>query len=154
MKRRGWIKVHIAVDVNSKRIVAIQITDESVSDHEVIETILNDIPLRDVLLDGAYDREKTFLFLKKKGIRKPGVKLRSNAISSGDSPRAYAVRDFKELGYQKWKKKHRYGKRWIVEGVFSAIKRCFGETLRASSINGMIKEVARKFMFYDILPSL
>lgn len=154
VKRRGWIKVHIAVDVNSKRIVAIQITDESVSDHEVIETILNDIPLRDVLLDGAYDREKTFLFLKKKGIRKPGVKLRINAIGIGDSPRAYAVRDFLELGYQKWKKKHRYGKRWIVEGVFSAVKRCFGETLRASSINGMIKEVARKFIFYDILSSL
>jgi hypothetical protein len=45
------------------------------------------------------------------------------------------------LGFEKWKKKHRYGKRWIVEGVFSAVKRCYGETLRASSINGLIKEV-------------
>lgn len=154
VKHRGWIKVHIVVDVNSKRIVALQITDESVTDHEVIETMLRDVPLRDVLVDGAYDREKTFLFLEKKGIRMPGIKPRINAIDIGESPRAYAVRDFKDLGFQKWKKKHRYGKRWSVEGVFSAVKRCFGEALRASSVNGMIKEVARKFIFYDILSGL
>lgn len=154
VKHRGWIKVHIAVDVNSKRIVAIQITDEGVADHEVIETMLKHIPLRDVLLDGAYDNEATFLFLKKKGLRKPGIKLRKNAIGIRESPRSYAVRDFKELGFERWKKKHRYGKRWAVEGIFSAIKRCFGETVRASSISGMIKEVARKFIFYDMLSSL
>jgi hypothetical protein len=153
IKHKGWIKVHIAVDVNSKRIVAIQITDESVTDHEVMETMIMDLPLRDVLADGAYDRKRTFLFLKKKGIRRPGIKLRKDALDIGDSPRAYAVRDFKELGFEKWKKKHRYGKRWLVESIFSAIKRCLGETLRASTIKGMIKEVARKFIFYDRLLS-
>jgi len=33
----------------------------------------------------------------------------------------------KELGYDEWKKKHGYGKRWAVEGTFSAVKRIFGE---------------------------
>jgi hypothetical protein len=30
--RRGWIKVHIAVDEKGKQVVALEVTDEKVSD--------------------------------------------------------------------------------------------------------------------------
>ena len=43
---------------------------------------------------------------------------------------------------------HNYGKRWAAEGVFSAIKRIFGETVRATSTEGMFCEVPRMLTFY------
>ena len=33
--RRGWIKVHIAVDVKTKEVVSIEVTDESAGDGEI-----------------------------------------------------------------------------------------------------------------------
>jgi hypothetical protein len=41
----------------------------------------------------------------------------------------------------KWKKKRRYGQIWIVETVFSAIKRMFGEYVSATKLENMIKEM-------------
>ncbi|BDC36400.1 hypothetical protein MTLP_10820 [Candidatus Methanoliparum sp. LAM-1] len=38
----------------------------------------------------------------------------------------------------------RYGERWAVESYFSAVKRLFGEEIRATSIEGAIQEVAMK----------
>ena len=46
---------------------------------------------------------------------------------------------------------HPYGRRWAVEGLFSSIKRIFGETVRAVSPEGMISEVKRAFILYNIL---
>jgi len=52
--------------------------------------------------------------------------------------------------YRKWARKHKYGLRWpATEGVFSAIKRIFGETLKATSEMGMIKEASAKIWAYQ-----
>lgn len=39
--------------------------------------------------------------------------------------------------------------RWISEGYFSAVKRMFGENIRATSVDGMIQKVNMKFLFYN-----
>jgi len=49
---------------------------------------------------------------------------------------------------------HQYGRRWAVEGLFSSIKRIFGETVRASSTEGMVVEIKKTFILYNILISL
>lgn len=144
-KRRGWIKVHIAVDVESKNLLSLEVTDEKTGDSEVFEELVGDLDLEDCLADGAYDSEEIFKILEKKGVDPPpGVKLRKDA-NTGLSPRGKAAREFHELGYEEWKEKHDYGKRWSVEGFFSAVKRCFGETVRAATPEGMVQEVKRKF---------
>ncbi|KXB05748.1 hypothetical protein AKJ49_00170 [candidate division MSBL1 archaeon SCGC-AAA382A03] len=74
--------------------------------------------------------------------------MRKNATPSL-SPRGEAVREFQKQGYEEWKGDHDYGKRWAVEGFFSAVKRCFGETVRAASPEGMVREVKRKFALYN-----
>ena len=38
---RGWLKVHIAVDVNTKKIVAIKVTDEKVADSRVFSELIS-----------------------------------------------------------------------------------------------------------------
>ncbi len=153
-ERKGWIKVHIAVDVETKELISIEITDEKVGDCKMLELLLKGISIRDALLDGAYDNEAAFEFFKRKGVDPPGIKIRKNAFRRGLSERAFAVREFQKLGYEEWKKKHDYGKRWAAEGFFSAVKRCFGETVKATSVEGMILEVRRKFLFYNMLLNL
>lgn len=148
---KGWIKVHIAVDVETKELVSIEVTDEKVGDCKMLEPLLKDVKIKDALLDGAYDTENAFEFFRRKGVDPPGIKISENASPKGLSDRAFAVREFQKLGYEKWKRKHRYGKRWAAEGFFSAVKRCFGESVRATSFDGMIKEVRREFLFYNML---
>jgi hypothetical protein len=44
--------------------------------------------------------------------------------------------------------------RWKVEGLFSSIKRIFGETVQATSPEGMMKEVMMKFLFYNAIKNI
>lgn len=154
-KRRGWLKVHVAVDVVTKKLLSIEVTDERTTDHEMLEPLIKDLPLKDLLADGGYDTYEAFKFLKEqKGLDPPGIRIRDKASRKGLSDRAFAVREYQGLGYDEWKNKHRYGLRWAAEGVFSAVKRCFGETVRATSVQGMKKEVTRKFVFNSMLLDL
>jgi hypothetical protein len=154
VERKGWIKVHIAVDVETRRPVTFEITDERITDQEMVKPLLKDIKLKDSLMDGAYDREDVFKFMKEKGVTMPGIKIRKNAVVKADSVRAESVLEFKKYGYDSWKVVHQYGRRWAAESVFSAIKRVFGETVRATSIEGMVCEVRRMFAFYTIILSV
>jgi hypothetical protein len=86
------------------------------------------------------------------GVDCPGIKIRENAVVGEEpSPRSNAVLDYLKNGYKGWKKKHQYGRRWAAEGYFSSVKRIFGETVRASSISGMISETKRLFILYNML---
>ena len=66
---------------------------------------------------------QTLRYLQEKGIT-PGIKIRKNSIVS---PKNNRLRN-KEVIQQtkedllKWKKKRKYGHRWIAETAFSTIK--------------------------------
>lgn len=154
IERKGWIKVHIAVDVETRRPITFEITDERVTDQEMVEPLLKDIRLKDALMDGAYDKERVFKFMKEKGVVMPGIKIRKNAIVKAGTQRAESVLEFQKYGYDSWKEVHKYGRRWAAECVISAIKRIFGETVRATSIEGMFCEVRRMLAFYTIILSV
>ena len=100
--------------------------------------------------DGAYDSRKIFNRLDEEGIE-PVIRVRkdSSLRTRGSPKRAEVVRDVKLLGYKMWSKKTGYGYRWIVESVFSAVKRMFGETLRACSRLQMTREVMMRFLLYN-----
>ena len=78
-KRKGWLKLHVAIDVQQKRLVGIEVTDERVHDREKFNALLNDIlkvgkPAK-LLADSAYDSRESFNLLHKLGIE-PGIKPR------------------------------------------------------------------------------
>jgi hypothetical protein len=151
-KRRGWLKVHVAVDVESKRLLSLEVTEEDTSDSEVLRPLLKDVNIEEGLMDGAYDTNDAFEFMKSKGVDYPGIKIRENAVvGKWESARSTAVLEFKKMGYKGWKQMHQYGRRWAAEGFFSSIKRIFGETVRASSPEGMVAEIKRAFILYNIL---
>lgn len=154
VERRGWIKVHVVVDVKTRKPITFEITDEKTADHEMAKPLLENINMEDALMDGAYDKEEVFKFLKEKGVNLPGIKVRKNAIVKAGSERAESVLQFQKYGYNSWRIVHQYGRRWSEESVFSAIKRIFGETVRATSTEQMFNEVRRMLAFYSIILSV
>ena len=156
---RGWIKVHLAVDVKTKEIVAIEVTDERVSDgsrfNSLVDQAEENLSGRKIdraLGDGAFDRREIFDHLQEKQIQ-PVIKTRSNANTKarGSPARAKAVKEMKALGYQRWKEKYDYGRRWATETVFSAVKRISGEHVAATKTENMMQEVILKFAFYNMM---
>lgn len=119
---RGWLKVHLAVDIRTKKILGIEITDERVSDSKMFPSLIEQAEkkakIEKILADGAYDTRDNFNLLEEKGIES-GIKIRKNANprARGSPYRKKCVRELKEIGYGKWKERHDYGKRWAVEGV-------------------------------------
>ena len=55
---------------------------------------------------------------------------------------------------QQWKVSVDYGQRWIVETVFSCIKRMFGEYVTAIKFKNMIKEIMLKASLYNLFQSI
>jgi len=162
--RRGWIKVHAMIDIETDQILGLEVTDESVQDDPVFTPLLdqalencgNAHPIRQVLGDGGYDRIHVFNTIEKRGI-KSGIKTRMNAAtrSTGSPYRAECVRErVKSGGYREWADNTGYGMRWKVEAVLSAGKRIFGESVTASSPEGMMREAMMKFNCYNMLVSM
>jgi IS5 family transposase len=107
-----------------------------------------------VLADSAYDSRENFDFLEAKGIE-PGIRVKRGASGKarGSWARRRAAREFLK-GEERWKRKIDYGKRWIVEGVFSSFKRTFGEFVRAKKFEHMVREIVLKTLTYNLMLQL
>lgn len=156
---RGWIKVHIAVNVETKEIVGIEVTDERVGDNRMFGPLIDQSmqnlkgrEIEQVDADGAYDTRNAFNKLAENQIT-PAIKIRANTSTRarGSPLRANHAREYLKMGYKSWKTKYDYGKRWAVEGAFSLVKRITGESVSATKPEFMLHEVALKFKFANIL---
>ena len=104
------------------------------------------------MTDGAYGIKDAFEFMKLNGADCLGIKIRRNAVVvKEESSRSMAVLEYQKMEYKGWRQMHQYGRRWAVEGLFSSIKHIFGETVRAASPAGMISEVKKAFILYNML---
>ena len=161
--RRGWIKVHAMVDVETNQTLGLEVTDEGAQDEEMFIPLLEQVAdhcgeekIKSILADGAYDRKELFNELEKRMI-KSGIKTRKNAStrSRGSPYRAECIRDRKKMGgYREWSEETNYGMRWKVEGLYSSVKRIFGESVRATSREGMMREAMMKFCCYNLLVNM
>mgnify|MGYP000274079309 CR=1 FL=1 len=160
--RKGWVKVHIAVDIKTKKLLALEITDERIGDGKMLKPLMrqakrniNGGRIKAVYGDGTYDSRDNFNFLDSEEIE-PIIKTRKDASirAKGSPSRAKMVREMKKLGYEGWRDKYRYGDRWAVETFFSGVKRTFGETTIAKTVEGVFQEVKLKFLFYNMLLSV
>ena len=63
-RRRGYVKLHIAVDVKSKKIVSLEVTDESIGDSKEFKPLIEKACERGVVAkvyaDTAYDSRANF----------------------------------------------------------------------------------------------
>ena len=66
-KKKGYLKIHIAVNVKSKEILSIKVTDEHVHDSKALPELVENIIKSDsvtaidkLFADGAYDGNDIF----------------------------------------------------------------------------------------------
>ena len=152
--RKGYLKIHVAVDINKKKIVSLEVTSEEVHDGSRLKKLVSNASenndVRRVIADGAYDSKENFRYLFDNGIE-AAIKVRKNSSdrSIGCYPRKIAV--LKQLkNFEKWKDSVSYGYRWITETVFSSVKRTFGEYVSARKYSNMVKEMMLKASLYNM----
>jgi len=161
LNRKGYLKIHIAINIKTKEILALEVTDEKVHDGRMLKKLVNDvldnrgIMIESVLADSAHDTNTNFQFLEQKEIT-PGIKVRKNSIISirNNSLRNREVRLQTKDDLLKWKTKRKYGHRWIAETVFSTIKRTFGEYVSATMFQNMVKEMMIKVSLYNLFRNI
>lgn len=158
-RKKGYLKIHIAVDVKSKKILSMKVTDEHAHDckalPELVENVIksNDTTAAAVgklFADGAYDNNDVFRCASDNGVY-PCIKVRKNAevrLKTGHTLRNLSVLAQRN-GLQRWKDSVRYGERWIAETVFSCIKRTFGEYVYSVRLENMVKEMMLKASLYN-----
>jgi hypothetical protein len=174
--RQGYLKIHVAVNIKTKEILALEVTDEKVHDGRMLKKLVNHvldgsatttttsnsesnkniIKIKSALADGAYDSDANFRYLQEKGIT-PGIKVRKNSIVSARNNslrNSEVMLQSKDKDLLKWKKKRKYGHRWIAETAFSTLKRTFGEYVSATKFNNMIKEMMIKVSLYNLFRRL
>ena len=160
VKKKEYLKIHVAVNVKSKKILSMKVTDEHVHDSKALPELVDDIIKSDKIIsklfaDGAYDGNDIFRYLLDNGIL-PCIKVRKNARvrwKKGNILRNLSVLAQRN-DLQKWKDSVSYGKRWIVETVFSCIKRMFGEYVYSVRLKNMIKEMMLKASLYNKITSI
>jgi hypothetical protein len=169
---KGYLKIHVAVNIKTKEILALEVTDEKIHDGKMLTKLVNQIldgsatttttsnsesnkmviKIKSALGDGAYDSNANFQYLQEKWIT-PGIKVRKNSIVSArnNSLRNREVMlQSKDKDLLKWKKKRKYGHRWIAETAVSTLKRTFGEYVSATKFSNMIKEMMIKVSLYNL----
>ena len=162
VRKKGYLKIHIAVDVKTKEILSMKVTDEHVHDGKALHGLIDGIIKSDrkltvgkLFADGAYDSNDIFRYLSDNGIL-PCVKVRKNARvrwKKGNILRNLSVLAQRN-DLQKWKDSVSYGQRWIVETVFSSIKRMFGEYVYSVKLKNMIQEMMLKASLYNKMISI
>lgn len=157
-KRKKYIKVVITANPITKDLLKCDVSIEGEGDSEpetaqkhMQELIDNGKKIEKFWGDGAFDTLPLFNFLDKHNID-DAIKPRKTDTS--DAPDSYcrkrAIEKFKEKGYNKWAKEKKYGMRWPgTEGIFSAVKRKFGENTRAHKIESMLLSAKMKFWAYE-----
>jgi hypothetical protein len=148
--KRGWLKLHVAVDVKSHQIINAIVTTEETGDAIVAEHMINEIlkksKFKKLLADGAYDKSTIFDLLKANQIE-PAIKTRKGATTNkGSKLRRQEVRMKINLSEEYWKKSKSYGDRWNIEIWFSAYKRRFGEQISSLSWKGIVQEIMRNII--------
>jgi len=153
--KRGYLKIHVAVDIKKKRVLSLKVTSEQIHDGKVLPELIDDITIKQnkvietAIMDGSYDSNKNFQLLSFKGI-KPAIKVRKNSRyrKTNHYLRNKTVK-MQKTNLQQWKSSVGYGQRWIVESVFSCIKRMFGEYVTAIRFENIIKEIILKVSLYN-----
>jgi len=158
-KKKEFIKLHIAVDAKSEKIVSFRVTKGNVHDSKKFSPIIREVSeeytIDKAYADKAHDNRRSFNLLDDLNIE-PAIQIRKNASTKakGCPLRRDEVLLIRELGYERWKQLKDAGRRWIAEIVFSSLKRVLGEDLLSKKFKAQKVEAGLKVMLYNKFISL
>jgi len=138
-KMKLYRKVHIALDYDSQDVIGLSVSDASAQDADVVPTLVDQINsqklrAKEMIADGAYDRQKTYRLAQSNNMRlttppEPRARIRQ------DDPiwrcRNTYVADIKKYGKEKWKEQVDYHRRSLVETVMYRLKTAFTDEMKA-----------------------
>jgi len=157
-KKKRYVKIHLAVDVETKQALAMIVTTDGTHDSRVFPQLLRKTERRGkvskVIMDGAYDSSEVYETLEQRGIEAVIKPRRNSRTYTPSEPRREAVTHYKRLGHERWAKLKGYGRRWSVETAYSTFKRTFGEFCMAKTMKNITKELATKAFIYNALINL
>jgi transposase len=167
-KKKEYVKIHVEVNIKTNQVIACEVTSSGVHDSEVVDGLIKEGQkngkINKGLMDSAYDNKKVYALLMADGIES-GIKPARRGSLAGAIERYRRLKEMpsadlskeeraalSRLGVvieyltdsQKWKDKVKYGKRWTVEGFFSAFKRIFSEHVFSRRYELMVKELKMK----------
>jgi hypothetical protein len=140
-KRRTWRKLHIGADPHSGEIEAVALTENSASDADLVEPLLNQIdqPIDHFAGDGSYDKRKVYDSLNQHAPQAEVlIPPRKNAHiwQHGNTHAERLKRDenlraVRKLGRKVWKENSGYHMRSLAETTMFRFKTIFGDRLSA-----------------------
>ena len=147
--RRGWRKLHLALDADSGEIIAQTLTGQDTGDASQVEPLLDHIdgPIGQFTADGAYDGKPTYdTVINHSAAAAIVIPPRANAVEpSDDRPpgqRDQHIAAISRDGRMKWQVSTGYGKRSLVETAVGRYKSIIGPRLRARLLPAQQTEVA------------
>ena len=159
--KRKHLVVIITADVRTRKIIDIEShiegsgpSEPETAGNHMRNALLHGVRVREFYGDGAFDTNDLFDLAHSIGA-KPVIKIRKNASTDhhrGSKYRRKAIWEYREKGYRTWAEENRYGMRWPgTEGIFSAVKRKFGENCVSRSARGLEAEGYQRFWVYDYI---
>lgn len=147
-KHRTWMKLHVAANGQTQQIEAITLTSNAVDDATEVEPLMSQIskPVKSLMGDGAYDKDKVREQLHKDNIRQV-IPPQHNAVTDKKKRQYMAQRDnaieaIKATGRKEWKIKEGYHHRSKAETVMFRYKTIIGNKLFARKTAHQKTEVA------------
>lgn len=157
-KKRRWVEVVISADPEEGRLLDFEVRMDGEGDSEpdvalkhMKKLVEAGIDVKKFWGDGKYDARDLFNFHGKHGIES-AVPPRDDASlkARGSIRRKHEVLNYQSKTWDEWAKDKDYGKRWPgSEGIFSAVKRIFGEHTRAKTPRTACLEVERRLWAYE-----
>jgi hypothetical protein len=154
-KKKRYVKLHFAVNVESKEVVAMEVSTDDMHDVKalpgLVEEAEGNVRVARVYGDGAYDSSAVYDLLEGRGVEAVIKPRRNSRLDAGSPSRRRAVELCRELGYEEWVRVTGYGRRWAVETAYSTFKRLFGEHSLARSFENIARELVGKVALYNVL---
>jgi len=154
--RRGFIKIHMAVDLGTNRILAHRITDEHTGDTSLMLPLVDDATAAGftpdkALGDAAYDAWYNWQGLvNDRKIADTVINLKSSDVhANGCLYKGQMIKERDKVGQDQWKKNHNYGERWKCECTNSDFKGMMGQCLYSRTPEHIENEINCKVQVFN-----
>jgi transposase len=147
---RAWVKAHAAIGCLTNVVTAVEITEAGGADSprlpRLMQTTAERFKIGDVCADKAYISESNLVVIDAMG-GNAFIPFKKNA--SATRPGLWN-RAFHYFNLHREEFLSRYHQRSNVESTFSAIKRKFGDSVKAKNQQAMVCETLAKFVAHNL----
>ena len=145
-----WVKVHVCTGVKTNVVTAVEIRERDANDSPILPSLVRataaNFTMGDVTADKGYlSAENVEVIASVGGTPFIAPKVNTTGAVGGLFERMFHYYQFQREDFLK-----HYHQRSNVESTFSAIKRKFGDSVRARNPVGMVNEVMCKIVAFNL----